>query len=539
MNEMIMRETDESQVLDYAKNIKNSGNSLLQLVNGILDFSKIEGGKMEIVPVKYSTETLVSYVINSIKERAAEKKLEFIANIDPELPKELNGDDVRLEQIILNLLSNAVKYTPSGSVTLTLKAAERKEDSILLYAEVADTGIGIKEEDMERLFESFERLDTVKNRNIEGTGLGMSITTKLLRLMDSELKVKSKYGEGSVFYFSVWQKIENPEPMGEYKSNSTSTDILHRYRESFRAPKAHILVVDDTRMNLTVVVNLLKTTGISIDIAENGDAALKLTEQNKYDVILLDQRMPGMDGVETLKTMRAQETNKNAATPVICLTADAIRGARDRYISEGFNDYLTKPVEGEALEKMLIEYLPEEKVEKTDGKKVSDNKIEPVEINLQVKDNTLTDEKAKELQKIDENTRDNRNKTIVGKVNDIANPAMETLKQSGIDVSSGLDYCMNDMEFYESILSDFANDYTDKVDKLNAYKKDKNWRNYNVQIHSVKSSARTIGAKELADRALELEKASADGNEAIIMQQHDAVMTLYKETVNSITGTVL
>ncbi len=494
MNEMIMRETDETQVLDYAKNIKNSGNSLLQLVNSILDFSKIEGGKMEIVPAKYSTETLVSYVINSIKERAAAKDLEFIMNVDPELPKELNGDDVRLEQIILNLLSNAVKYTPKGSVTLTLKAAERKEDSVLLYAEVADTGIGIKEEDMDRLFESFERLDTVKNRNIEGTGLGMSITTKLLRLMDSELKVKSKYGEGSVFYFSVWQKIENPEPIGEYKANNAGTEILHGYHESFRAPEARILVVDDTRMNLTVVVNLLKTTGINIDTAENGDTALKLTEQNKYDVILLDQRMPGMDGVETLKAMRAQETNKNLATPFICLTADAIRGARDRYISEGFTDYLTKPVEGEALEKMLLEYLPEEKVEKADSQSTSVDEFGSVEREYQ------------------------------------------DLKKAGIDVDSGLTYCMNDMEFYESILAEFARDYTDKAEKLNTYKNDKNWKNYSILIHSVKSSARTIGAKELAARALDLEKASADGNEAVIMQNHDSVMALYEGTVNSINN---
>ena len=534
MNEMIMRETDEAQVLDYAKNIKSSGNSLLQLVNSILDFSKIEGGKMEIVPVKYSTKTMVNYVRNSIKERAAAKNLELITHIDPELPKELYGDDVRIEQIILNLLSNAVKYTPSGSVTFTLKALEKKDDTVQLYAEVADTGIGIKEEDMGRLFESFERLDTVKNRNIEGTGLGMSITTKLLHLMDSELKVKSKYGEGSVFYFSIWQKIEDPEPMGEYKESGESgqnTENLHGYRESFRAPKARILVADDTRMNLTVVINLLKTTGINIDTADNGEEALKLSEQTKYDVILLDQRMPGMDGVETLKAMRAQVTNKNTDTPVICLTADAIRGARDRYISEGFTDYLTKPVEGESLEKMLLEYLPEEKVEKAENGEVQEDDSKAGKLRSDMSSGSKT---GKSVSGMAQDIKSDGKDGIVGITDEITDTMLDNLKKAGIDTAAGLTYCMDDMEFYQTILLEFARDYTDRAEKLNTYKKDKNWKNYAIQIHSVKSSARTIGAKELAAEALALEKAATDEKEAEIEKLHDAAMELYKETVRSI-----
>ncbi|MBQ5932164.1 MAG: response regulator, partial [Lachnospiraceae bacterium] len=350
-------------------------------------------------------------------------------------------------------------------------------------------------------------------------------------LMDSELKVKSKYGEGSVFYFSVWQKIENPEPMGEYKESAESgknTENLHVYRESFRAPKARILVVDDTKLNLTVVINLLKATGISIETADNGEAALKLTGQYEYDVILLDQRMPGMDGVETLKAIRVQESGKNTDTPVICLTADAIRGARDRYISEGFTDYITKPVEGEALEKMLLVYLPEGKVEK-------EKKPEEDFENGKTQEGMGPDIKDKKTvsgmaQDIDSDGIDG-NDNITGEITELK---LESLQKAGIDTAAGLTYCMNDMEFYQSILAEFAGDYTEKAEKLNAYKKDKNLKNYAILIHSVKSSARTIGAKELADRALELEKAATDGQEAEIEKLHDVAMELYKETVKSI-----
>ena len=497
MNEMIMRETDEADIMEYSRNIKNSGNSLLQLINSILDFSKIEGGKMEIVPIRYSMVDMISYVVNSVKERAITKGLEFKTDIDPELPSELFGDDVRLEQIILNLLSNAVKYTPKGSVKLIMKAGQIKDGSVLLHAEVADTGIGIKEEDMARLFESFERLDTTKNRNIEGTGLGMSITTKLLALMDSELKVKSKYGEGSVFYFDVWQKIENPEPLGEFKIEGEKKEVLHGYRESFRAPDANILVVDDTNMNITVFVNLLKNTGIKIYTAENGNEAIELAKNKRYDVILLDQRMPGMDGVETLDRMRRLESKKNVYTPVICLTADAIRGARERYLSQGFSDYLTKPVNGEELEKMLQEYIPDNKIFTADDTESADTEVDDT-----------------------------------GKSSE--NDLFSSLAQAGIDTDASMKYFQGDTSFYISILSEFTKDYPTKRDTLGKHKENRNWKEYSVLIHSVKSSAKTIGAMELAEKALRLEKASGNNEGETIEKEHDDAMKMYKKVVDSI-----
>ena len=360
MNEMVLREAENKNLQEYARNIEISGKNLLQLINSILDFSKIEDGKMEIIPVTYSVSALITYLLNSIQERADSKGLDFNVDIDPEIPSELYGDDTRINQIILNLLTNAVKYTQEGSVVLSMKLREKKDNKALIYVEVKDTGIGIKESDMERLFESFERLDEVRNRNIEGTGLGISITTNLLKLMDSELKVESTYGKGSVFSFELWQKIIVDEPLGDY--SAPTVEVQESYHESFHAPSAYILIVDDTKMNITVAVNLLKKTGIRIDTATSGDDAISLCDKNKYDLILMDQRMPKMNGTQALAHIRELESGKNKDNPVICLTADAIRGARERYIAEGFTDYLTKPIDGRSLERALSTYLPKDKI---------------------------------------------------------------------------------------------------------------------------------------------------------------------------------
>ncbi len=489
MNEMILRETAEAGTLEYSRNIKSSGRNLLQLVNSILDFSKIEDGKMEIVPVRYSVSTLITYLINSVQDRAAAKNLEFKVNIDPTIPSELYGDDARIDQIILNLLTNAVKYTPEGSVTLNVEQLERRDDKILLYVEVKDTGIGIKESDMHRLFESFERLDKVRNRNIEGTGLGISITTKLLALMDSELKVESKYGEGSSFSFELWQKVENEEPLGEYKMASISAKDFGTYHESFRAPDACILVVDDTKMNIMVVVNLLKETRMKIDTALNGREAIKLAETNHYDVILLDQRMPGMDGTQTLKEIRALSSDLNKETPVICLTADAIRGAKERYMAEGFSDYLTKPVEGRDLERMLLEYLPAEKVSRNAGGSGSDAEDS-------------------------------------GSVSD---PAINVLKKAGLDTKEGMKFCGNDEKLYRSLLTEFATEHSRKRPKLEQHYGNKEWNDYSILIHSVKSSAKMLGASKLSEVAAALESASKSNDEAFILNAHDDAIRMYDE----------
>lgn len=498
MNEMILRETDNKDIIGYSHNIKQSGHNLLQLINGILDFSKIEDGKMDIVPIRYNVASQMLYLRNSVSERAAAKNLELIFNIDETLPSELYGDDTRINQIIMNLLTNAIKYTETGSVILSVEGKERKESEegqkILLRVEVKDTGIGIKESDMNRLFESFERLDVVRNRNIEGTGLGMTIARKLLNLMDSELEVESEYNVGSRFAFNLWQKIEDDSPLGDYREASQDTGSDKNYRESFRAPEAHILVVDDTEMNILVVTNLLKKTGIQIDTALNGPDSVKLAGDKKYDVILMDQRMPGMDGTEAMKQIKELENKLNENTPVICLTADVIRGARDRYLEMGFDDYLTKPVDGTLLENMICNYLPEEKIEVVE----------------RVDDISAEAESCSEL--------------------------IKALNEAGVDTDAGLNLCSKDMDMYKSVLEAFAKEEKTKIELIRSSYESEDWKNYEIYVHSLKSSSRTLGAEKLGSTAAGLEAAAREENVEEIRRHHDEALIMYEELTGVIRG---
>ncbi|MBP1585900.1 MAG: response regulator, partial [Lachnospiraceae bacterium] len=493
MNEMILRETDSREIMGYSRNIKQSGNNLLQLINGILDFSKIEDGKMEIVPVKYNVASQMSYLISSISERAAAKNLELNASIDPGIPTELFGDDARINQVLTNLLTNAVKYTEKGSVTLSVTELSRQEDDIVLRYEITDTGIGIRQEDMQKLFESFERLDIVRNRNIEGTGLGMTITRRLLELMGSELKVDSTYGKGSSFSFELTQKIEDAEPIGDYRKAAESTESGSSYKESFHAPDARILVVDDTKLNLFVVENLLKKTGLTIDTAVNGKDAIALAGEKDYDVILMDQRMPGMDGTEAMQKIRANETLSDRRTPIICLTADVISGARERYIEQGFDDYLTKPIDGTELEKMLIRYLPVEKVEKT---------------------RVMTKSSGRE---------DAPKTGLFGE-----------LESVGVDTVKGLSYSAGDEAMYRDVLRAYAGEGSTRVQKLEDCLAVEDLKDYGIYIHALKSSSRTIGAVRLSDIAAKLEAAAKEGNMKVIVSCHGDAMKKYEQIVSVI-----
>ena len=316
---------------------------------------------MEIIPVSYETGIMVNDIVNMIKDRAEGKGLAFNVDFDSSIPRVLKGDEIRIKQCVLNLLTNAVKYTDEGSVSLTIGFQKIDDIRILMEFSIADTGAGIKPEDMDNLFSPFARIDEKKNRSIEGTGLGISITKRLLDLMGSELRVSSEFGKGSVFSFGVEQEVLNPESVGEYtRKNTAGKGNRHSYKELFHAPSARILVVDDIRMNLTVITKLLKRTGIVVDTALSGAEAVKMASENEYDIIFIDHLMPEMDGIETLQKMKEQEGDSK---PVyIALTANAISGAREMYLDEGFTDYISKPVEGEHLEKLIMSYLPPEKL---------------------------------------------------------------------------------------------------------------------------------------------------------------------------------
>jgi signal transduction histidine kinase/DNA-binding response OmpR family regulator len=374
MNELIIREYADENLLKYALNIRSAGNTLLSLVNDILDFSKIEAGKMELYCVEYDLASLISELVSMVDDRAKKKGLSLKVTVNEEMPHLLYGDNVRLKQIILNILTNAVKYTEHGSIHMsfdyTTSAHLDINGSIGLIVSVSDTGIGIREEDMERLFSPFERIEETRNRNVEGSGLGMSIVQKLLALMDSELHVRSEYGKGSTFSFTVRQETRSWDAIGDF--NAAYNELVESetsYTQLFTAPDAKILIVDDTEMNIVVARNLIKDTKVNVFSASSGKEALEITKKEEFDLILIDHKMPEMDGMEMLWRLRSDEENPNHEKPCIALTANVFSGARETYKNSGFVDYLSKPIIGDSLEKMLATYLPEDKVLYTKEKK--------------------------------------------------------------------------------------------------------------------------------------------------------------------------
>jgi len=369
MDTMILRESNEPKIKEYAMIIKNAGNVLLSLINDILDISKIDSGKMEIIPKEYELSTLVLDAVNMVSIKADDKGLKLNIEVEKDLPSKLYGDDVRLRQVIVNILNNAVKYTEKGSVTLCI-AGETIDDTVSLNIRVKDTGIGIKKEDIDKLFEDFTRIDESNNKNIEGTGLGMSITTSLLELMGSKLNVSSLYGHGSEFSFVIEQKIVDFSPVGNIELLTSDNSENYEYESTFTAGEAKILVVDDNDVNRVVFTSLLKETKIMIDEADCGKEALKKIYSEPYDIIFLDHMMPDMDGIEVLNKVKSNIGHPNISTPVIVLTANAISGAKEQYIQAGFNDYLSKPIIPEQLEKMIVKLLPAEKIVEGEKKKV-------------------------------------------------------------------------------------------------------------------------------------------------------------------------
>ena len=359
MNELILRESKEASTIEYAQNIASASESLLGIINDILDLSKIESGKMEVVPANYSLRTLITDCCKMIEGRASAKKLELIIDADKTTPCNLYGDDVRLHQIITNILTNAVKNTHEGSVTLRIRwksAGDGKK--ILLIVSVEDTGIGISDENKEKLFGSFERFDNEKNKGIEGTGLGLAITKQLVELMDGNIGVYSTIGKGSLFYVEIPQEIAALGELGDININKRTQNTV--YKEKLVVPDKRILVVDDVKVNLKVIEGLLKKTQIQIETADGGAKCIEKAYNKKYDVILLDHMMPEIDGEDALKEIK-KEGCINHDTPVIVLTAYVMAGAREKYIEKGFDDYLSKPVSGEDLEDMLIKYIKKEK----------------------------------------------------------------------------------------------------------------------------------------------------------------------------------
>ena len=491
MNEMILREAEDERILEYSTNIQNAGKTLLYLINSILDFSKIEEGKMEIVPVPYGTSSVINNLAVSVMERAKDKGLEFIVEVDEKLPSVMLGDDVRLSQVIMNLLTNAVKYTEHGCVRFIIRTEDRSDDEISLYIAVEDTGIGIRKEDMPKLFESFERLDEVKNHSIEGTGLGMSIVVNLLKLMGSEIHVESEYGKGSKFWFIISQKVVDGTPIGDYSKRLAASRKKEK-TGALHAPLAKVLVVDDNEMNLKVAKNLLGLFGIRPDMSESGYQAIDLIKEKQYNLILLDHMMPKMDGKETLARMKAEKL-LSSDTRVIALTANAVNGARENYLASGFDDYLSKPIEIKQLEDILIKWLPEKLLERAAGKKNGEadgiTRFEPEESATMLPD-WLSD-------------------------------------VNGLDVGKGLANCGTEA-IYLDALTIYAKNAASVADEIESYRRALDAENATIKVHALKSTSRTIGAEDLGALAERLELAGKAGDAETLFGGLDGLLARYR-----------
>ena len=471
MDEMILRETSEKVVEEYALDIKTASQNLLSLINDILDITKIESGKMGIVKGEYAFMSLMHDVLNNITLRAREKNLELKLNIASNIPCNMLGDDIRIKQVLTNIITNAVKYTQEGYIEITVTCEKSFGQYVDLTFKVKDTGIGIKPEDIKRMFESFERLEVNRNRNIEGAGLGMTITQNLLKMMGSNLEVESTYGEGSTFYFTLTQEVVNDEPIGDFEQKLKQLTANYEYSTSFEAPNATFLIVDDNTMNRKVFVALLKDSKVKIKEAASGAECLQLIKQQHFDMIFLDHMMPGMDGVETFKAMATLEGNKCLGTPVIALTANAIAGAKDRYLTMGFHGFLSKPVVPAQLEKMIRDFLPPSLLEyhEPDAK---------------------------------DEARKNRTKKI------------ELPDIEGIDWDYALLHFPDSNMVYQSAI-DFYDSIGFERDELLRYYNNLDesiLEDYRIKVHGIKSMSNTIGATSLGGVAKLLEYASRDGD---------------------------
>lgn len=456
MNEMILREEKDPAIRRYAGNIQASGNSLLSIVSDVLDISKIESGKLEIIPVDYEVNSLISDCCNMAAGRAKAKELELLVECADNVPMKLCGDETHIRQIIMNLLTNAVKYTEKGTVKLIV-SGRFTDGGFVLKVDVSDTGIGIAEENLPQLFTQFQRFDLQRNRNIEGTGLGLSIVKRLCDLMSGTITARSVLGSGSTFTVELPQKVVDSTPCGGVNLNY-SAGAEHEYHHSFEAPEAKILAVDDLPVNLLVIANLLKETRIKIDTAGSGRECLDKCSQQKYDLILMDHMMPEMDGVQTFEKLHGDKSSPNFETPVIMLTANALAGMREQYMDVGFADYVSKPVRGAKLEEAIRRNLPE-------------SLIKPA---------------SPEIPAEAVSTEPSGFADICGAVPEL-------------NVNAALQYCCGSAELLNDLLHDFTEN--DHFSDLKAAFEEKRWEDYRRHAHSLKSTSLMIGLTGLSERA--------------------------------------
>ncbi len=494
MSEFILRDSGDELAKHYATTIKSASASLLSIINDVLDFSKIESGKMEVEYEPFEVASMFSDVVVMTRIRLGDKPVELRLDIDKDMPSSLYGDEIRIKQILINILGNAVKFTKKGYILLKVRCERNDDENCSIRVDIKDTGVGIKEEDKENIFSSFTQVDTKKNRSVEGTGLGLPITKRLVELMGGKIWVESTYGEGTTFSYTRRCRIADPAPVGDIEARMMEVES-EAYRATFMANGARVLVVDDNDMNLDVAKGLLSPYGVEVVTAASGAEALVSFSQQKYDIVFIDHMMPVMDGVETMLKLRRMPGGDS--TVMIALTANALNGADAEYKALGFQDFLAKPVEPREMDEMLRKYLPGSLITET------------------AENMTVPDGSADDADKTDK--ADNE----------------DNLRESGlIDPDTGLKYCMGNSRFYGKMLDKFAS--SPQFDQIEELYRTKNWEDYKTAVHALKSTSLTIGAVGLSENAKAMENAVKNEDIDYAGKNHDDLMKLYRTVVEHI-----
>lgn len=492
ITEILLRSRHSPKEQEYLLNIQSSGRVLLTIINDVLDCSKMEAGKMQLFDEPYDTCSLFHDLRISMENRIGHSGLELIYDIDQDIPCKLKGDMGRIRQVIINLVNNAIKYTEKGSVRFSVHVRQKNTDKVMLYYEVADTGIGIRKEDQKILFDAFQRVEMDRNRYVEGTGLGLTISQNLVNMMGGVIEVESEYGKGSRFFFTIEQTIIDPTPVSAVNYNGQKDNVTEKEAEClFIAPEAHILLVDDNELNLVVAKELLKPLRMQIDTAENGLQAVKMVRGSQYDLVLMDHMMPVMDGIEAAKAIRALPEDKYQKLPIIALTANAMVDARKEFLNAGMNGFVAKPIDFARicnqlklwLPKDLVRDVPKEEAKKLLADDLSDREIQPED------------------------------------------------PQMGFSFEEGVNHCGSKVALMKTIRI-FYRTIDSKANKIEQCLKEGLIGDYVIEVHALKSSALLIGAVPLSEAAKELEDYGKQGKTEVLEEKTPDVLTLYRDLKN-------
>ncbi|MBP3475053.1 MAG: response regulator [Lachnospiraceae bacterium] len=497
------------QEREYLYNIQSAGENLLSIIDDILDVTKIDSGNLEITEEPYEITSIVHDVMNVIQVMLGEKEVELLVDIDPNIPARLKGDGVRIKQIMMNLMGNAVKYTEQGKIHLKLETgpAEGQDGKINLKVSVADTGIGISQEQMNDLFTVFKQANSRRNRSAGGSGLGLAISKKLIELMHGTLHAESELGKGSTFTFTIVQEVIDAKPCIDVDSQVTLQSTMKREavkkekerrkkagrQITFTAPDAKILIVDDNKVNLKVAEGLLRPYHMNVETADSGSRAIEMVQNEHFDLVFMDHMMPVMDGVDATKIIRELQGEYFQKVAIVALSANAVRGAREMFLEAGMNDFVAKPIEMRSMDRTLRRWLPEEKI--------------------------ISNKNAEEAV----NREDDSMKM---------NPCLWQME--GIDVAAAMEYACGDAELYREVLSDYRDSIYEKADVIERAVTDKDLDMYTIEVHSLKSTSKSIGAMELSKLAQELEECGKSGNWEIIIDRTPELLRGYRELYNII-----